>query len=51
MACCGPSIKKVDEKTLFQELRNNEEEISLRLNDIRMNFKPEQGNWKSNKYY
>ena len=27
MACCGPSIKRRDEKTLFEELKNNEEEI------------------------
>ena len=48
MACCGPSIKRRDEKTLFDELRNNEEEISLNLNKIHMKFLPDKGNWKSN---
>ena len=48
MACCGPSIKRVDEKILFNNLRNNEEEISLKLSKIRMNFNPENGNWRSN---
>jgi hypothetical protein len=48
MACCGPSIKRRDEKSLFEELRNNEEEISLKLNSINMNFLPDKGFWKSN---
>ena len=53
MACCGPTIKRVDEKILFNNLRNNEEEISLTLNknqknEIHMNFTPEQGKWNSN---
>ena len=51
MACCGPNIKRRDESTLFNELRNNEEEISLNLNKIQMNFLNDKGEWKSNKYY
>ena len=56
MACCGPTIKRVDEKILFNNLRNNEEEISLTLNknqknEIHMNFTPEQGKWNSNYNY
>ncbi len=48
MACCGPSIKRKDEKTLFDQLRNNEEELSLNLNRIKMKFNPEKGTWTSN---
>ena len=51
MACCGPSIKRRDEKVLFEELRNNKEEISLDLNKIHMNFLPDRGLWKSNYYF
>ena len=48
MACCGPSIKRRDEKSLFEELRKEQDEISLQLNKIKMNFLPDQGIWKSN---
>ena len=48
MACCGPSIKRRDEKTLFDDLRANEEEILLSLNKINMQFLPDKGDWKSN---
>jgi len=48
MAFCGPSIKRRDEKTWFEELRNNEEEISLKLNSFNMNFLPDKGPRKSN---
>ena len=51
MTCCGSSIKRRDEKTLFEELKNNEEEISLKLNRIDMKFIPKDGNWKSNLNY
>ena len=45
---CGASIKKRDEKTLFEELREKEvEEITLKLNMIKMKFQPKNGNWKS----
>ena len=47
MACCGPSIKRRNEKDLFEELKNNEEEITLKLNRIDMKFIPKEGNWKS----
>ena len=48
MACCGPNIKRVDENELFEKLRNNDEKISLKLNELRLNFNPGEGNWKSN---
>ena len=48
MACCGPSIKRRDEKQLFDELKNIEESISLNLNKIKMEFLNDRGEWKSN---
>lgn len=48
MACCGPSIKRRNEKELFEELKNFDDEIPLKLNRIEMNFKPKEGNWRSN---
>ena len=48
MGSCGHSIKRRDEKTLFEELRSNEEEFSLNLNKIHMIFLPDKGIWKSN---
>ena len=47
MACCGPSIKRKDEKTLFDQLRGEREELSLNLNKIKMKFNAENGDWKS----
>ena len=51
MACCGPSIKRRDENELFEELKNIEEEIQLKLNRIDMKFQPKDGNWRSNLNY
>ena len=48
MACCGPSIQRIDEKTLFEKLRKNEETISLKLGKSNMNFLPIIASWKSN---
>ena len=48
MACCGPSIKRVDENALFEELQNDGEKISLNLNHIKMEFEPNKGEWKCN---
>ncbi len=50
MACCGPSIKRVDEKTLFEQLQEEGDKISLNLNKIEMIFQPNQGEWKCNYY-
>ena len=48
MACCGPSIKRVDEKELFEQLQNEGENIELELNHIKMEFQPNKGEWKCN---
>ena len=48
MACCGPSIKRVDENALFEELQNEGENISLKLNRIELEFEPKKGEWKCN---
>ena len=48
MACCGPSIKRVDETQLFSELEKEGDPISLKLNRIEMDFDPTRGVWKCN---
>ena len=48
MACCGTSIKRVNENELFEELEKEGEQISLNLNNIKMEFDPNKGEWKCN---
>ena len=47
MACCGPSkiIDKPD--VLLNRLRNNKEEIVLKLDDLNLKFWPERAKWNS----
>ncbi len=47
MACCGSSknFENIDAK--LKQLRSNKEIISLRLDNLKLNFDPEQKQWKS----
>ena len=51
MSCCGPSIKRVNENTLFETLRKPGSEISLKLGSIETVFTPNEGCWKCNYKY
>ena len=47
MACCGPSKKIENSDELFKKLRNNKEEIVLKLDDLNLKFGPERAKWNS----
>ena len=48
MACCGPSIPKMDKESLLKDLRKQNEEISLDLKLVNMTFEPKKLRWTSN---
>ncbi len=48
MACCGSSKNPKDFEKILKKLRNNEEEIALKLNNLRLSFLPKEGKWNSN---
>ena len=47
MACCGTSKKIENSDELFKKLRNNNEIISFKLNDLILKFAPEKSKWDS----
>ena len=47
MACCGPS-KQIDNiNVLLKKIRKNEENISLKLDNLKLEFSPNNPIWKS----
>ena len=48
MACCGSSKNPKDFEKILKKLRNNEEEIALKLNNLIISFLPKEGKWNSN---
>ena len=48
MACCGPSKNFEDIDKIFKNLRNNEEQIVLKLNNLKLEFSPNEAKWNSN---
>jgi hypothetical protein len=51
MACCGPSIPKIEKEELIKKLRQQAEEIPLDLNRIHMIFEPKKQRWNSNSLF
>ena len=48
MACCGPSKINPDMDSWLKTIRNNEENISLKLDSEIYKFVPKESKWKSN---
>ncbi len=48
MACCGPSKINANMDSWLKTLRNNEEKISLKLDETVYKFDPQESKWKSN---
>ena len=51
MACCGPSIPRMEKEVLLRDLRNDDEDISLVLNKVNMTFDSKTQIWKSNSLF
>ena len=48
MACCGSSINNKNLTEILKALRNKDEKIFLKLNNLKLEFVQKEAKWNSN---